>query len=28
MASIRRLTSDDLPRLRQFWMENWDEAMF
>ena len=21
--NIRRLTSDDLPRLRQFWKENW-----
>ena len=24
MTSIRRLTSDDLPRLRQFWVEHWD----
>jgi len=25
MVSIRRLTSDDLPRLRQFWKENWGD---
>ena len=26
--NIRRLTSDDLPRLRQFWIEHWgDEIM-
>jgi len=24
MFSIRRLTPDDLPRLRQFWIEHWD----
>jgi ribosomal protein S18 acetylase RimI-like enzyme len=23
MLSIRRLTSDDLPQLRQFWVEHW-----
>ncbi|HSG45302.1 MAG TPA: GNAT family N-acetyltransferase [Anaerolineales bacterium] len=23
MTSIRRLTHDDLPRLRQFWIEHW-----
>jgi ribosomal protein S18 acetylase RimI-like enzyme len=23
MTSLRRLTSDDLPRLRQFWVEHW-----
>lgn len=23
MASIRRLIRDDLPRLRQFWIEHW-----
>jgi len=23
MASIRRLTHDDLPQLRQFWVEHW-----
>jgi len=23
--NIRRLTSDDLPRLRQFWKENWGD---
>jgi len=23
--NIRRLTPDDLPRLRQFWMENWGD---
>lgn len=23
MTSIRRLTRDDLPRLRQFWVERW-----
>ena len=23
MPSIRRLTADDLPRLRQFWVEHW-----
>jgi ribosomal protein S18 acetylase RimI-like enzyme len=23
MNSIRRLTRDDLPRLRQFWIEHW-----
>ena len=24
MAAIHRLTAADLPRLRQFWKENWD----
>ena len=24
MTSLRRLTRDDLPRLRQFWVEHWD----
>ena len=24
MPSFRRLISDDLPRLRQFWVEHWD----
>ncbi|HSO12280.1 MAG TPA: GNAT family N-acetyltransferase [Anaerolineales bacterium] len=24
MIPIRRLTQDDLPRLRQFWIERWD----
>ena len=24
MASLRRLTRDDLPRLRHFWVEHWD----
>ena len=24
MTSLRRLTPDDLPRLRQFWVEHWD----
>ena len=24
MAPIRRLTCDDLPRLRQFWIDHWD----
>lgn len=24
MTSLRRLTHDDLPRLRQFWVEHWD----
>jgi len=23
MPALRRLTKDDLPRLRQFWVENW-----
>jgi ribosomal protein S18 acetylase RimI-like enzyme len=23
MISLRRLSSDDLPRLRQFWIEHW-----
>lgn len=23
MMSVRRLTGDDLPRLRQFWVERW-----
>lgn len=23
MMSLRRLTDDDLPRLRQFWMKHW-----
>jgi len=23
MANLRRLTQDDLPRLRQFWIEHW-----
>lgn len=23
MTGMRRLTSDDLPRLRQFWVEHW-----
>jgi GNAT superfamily N-acetyltransferase len=23
MGTLRRLTADDLPRLRQFWRENW-----
>ena len=23
MAALRRLTPDDLPRLRQFWREHW-----
>jgi len=23
MSAVRRLTHDDLPRLRQFWMEHW-----
>jgi GNAT superfamily N-acetyltransferase len=23
MAALRRLTQDDLPRLRQFWREHW-----
>jgi GNAT superfamily N-acetyltransferase len=28
MTSLRRLTSEDLPRLRQFWVEHWgDEIM-
>ena len=25
MTSIRRLTRDDLPRLRQFWIEHWGD---
>ena len=25
MASIHRLTAADLPRLRQFWKEHWDD---
>ncbi|MEW6239324.1 MAG: GNAT family N-acetyltransferase [Chloroflexota bacterium] len=25
MASIHRLTAADLPRLRQFWKERWDD---
>jgi len=24
MTSLRRLTHNDLPRLRQFWVEHWD----
>lgn len=24
MTFLRRLTRDDLPRLRQFWVEHWD----
>ena len=24
MISLRRLTRDDLPRLRRFWVEHWD----
>ena len=24
MTSLRRLTHDDLPQLRQFWIEHWD----
>ena len=24
MTSLRRLIRDDLPRLRQFWIEHWD----
>src|SRR5262245_21216222 len=24
MLPVRRLTSADLPRLRQFWIEHWD----
>ena len=24
MISLRRLTCDDLPRLRRFWVEHWD----
>ena len=24
MTSLRRLTRDDLPQLRQFWIEHWD----
>jgi hypothetical protein len=28
MMNIRRLTDEDLPRLRQFWIEHWgDEEM-
>ena len=23
MSAVRRLTQDDLPRLRQFWIEHW-----
>lgn len=23
MTNLRRLTPEDLPRLRQFWMEQW-----
>jgi len=26
MTSLRRLTPDDLPRFRQFWIEHWDGA--
>jgi len=25
MSMLRRLTHDDLPRLRQFWKENWGD---
>lgn len=25
MSSVRRLTRDDIPHLRQFWKENWDD---
>ena len=27
MFALRRLTHDDLPRLRQFWIEHWGEEM-
>jgi hypothetical protein len=23
MSTLRHLTQDDLPRLRQFWIEHW-----
>ena len=23
MTALRRLTAEDLPRLRQFWIEHW-----